>query len=118
MKEKDWKRYSAIRPWAHERLCARIMDGVERVVLDKSKAPYERFEEVEKLMKAGKKELYWAFDSVDHSRSNADLQFEGLCALGLITPQELEGFSEEIQGEIKRYMERRAERGIDDIEAE
>ncbi|MGF6489969.1 hypothetical protein [Pseudomonas frederiksbergensis] len=118
MKEKDWKLYSAIRPWAHERLCTRIMDEVERTVLDKSKAPYERFEEVEKLMKAGKKELYWAFDSVNHSRSNADLQFEGLCARGLITAQELEGFSEQTQLDIKRLMARMAERSIEDLDAE
>ena len=55
MNESDWKLYSALRPLAHERMCVRIMEEVERTVLDKSLAPYERIEASEERLKAGSK---------------------------------------------------------------
>jgi len=55
MNESDWKLYSALRPVAHERMCIRIMEEVERTVLDKSLAPYDRIEASEELLKAGKR---------------------------------------------------------------
>lgn len=55
MNEYDWKLYSVLRAVAHERMCTRIMTDVEKIVLDKSIAPYERIDASEELLKAGQK---------------------------------------------------------------
>ena len=89
MNESDWKRYCELRPVAHERMCIRIMTDVEKIVLDRSIAPYERIETSEELLKAGQKELYWAFGVFRFSRHEARSHLLGLCARELITAQEL-----------------------------
>jgi hypothetical protein len=118
MNESDWKLYSALRPLAHERMCIRIMDEVERTVLDKSLAPYERIEASEERLKAGQKELYWAFDVFRHSRNEAPGHLLGLCARELITAEELAGFSQETQDWIKKSLAHWEVHGIEDLEAE
>ena len=118
MNESDWKRYSALRPLAHERMCVRIMEEVERTVLDKSLATYERIEASEELLKAGQKELYWAFGVFRCSRHEARSHLLGLCARELIRPEELTGFSEETQAWIKHCLADRKVHGIEDLEAE
>ena len=118
MNESDWKLYSALRPLAHERMCVRIMQEVERTVLDKSLAPYERIEASEELLKAGQKELYWAFGVFWFSRHEARSHLLGVCARELITPGELTGFSEETQGWINHCLADREVHGIEDLDAE
>ena len=118
MNESDWKRYSALRPLAHERMCIRIMEEVERTVLDKSLAPYERIEASEELLKASQKELYWAFGAFRFSRNEASSHLLGLCARELITAEELTGFSQETQEWIKHCLADREVHGIEDLEAE
>lgn len=118
MNESDWKCYSALRPVAHERMCIRIMEEVERTVLDKSMAPYERIEASEERLKAGQQELYWAFGVFPHSRSEAPAHLLGLCTHELITAEELAGFSVEIQEWIKECLAHREIHGIEDLEAE
>ncbi|WP_448725124.1 hypothetical protein [Pseudomonas farris] len=118
MNESDWKLYSALRPVAHERMCIRIMEEVERTVLDKSLAPYERIEASEERLKAGQQELYWAFGVFRHSRNEAPAHLLGLCTHELITSEELAGFSEETQTWIKERLMHREVHGIEDLEAE
>ena len=118
MNESDWKLYSALRPVAHERMCIRIMEEVERTVLDKSLAPYERIEASEERLKAGQQELYWAFGVFSHSRNEAPAHLLGLCTHELITSEELAGFSEETQVWIKERLAHREVHGIEDLEAE
>ncbi|MHC8383461.1 hypothetical protein [Pseudomonas sp. LB3P14] len=118
MNESDWKLYSALRPLAHERMCIRIMEEVERTVLDKSLVPYERIEASEELLQAGQKELYWAFGVFRFSRHEARSHLLGLCARELITSEELTGFSEDTQTWVKECLAHREVHGIEDLEAE
>ncbi len=118
MNESDWKLYSSLRPMAHERMCIRIMDEVEQSVLDKSRTPYERIEASEELLKAGQKEIYWAFDSFGFSRSEAGAHLLLLCTRELVTPNELQGFSPQTQAWIKRSLAHREIHGIEDLDAE
>jgi hypothetical protein len=118
MNEYDWKLYSVLRPVAHERMCTRIMTDVEKIVLDKSIAPYERIDASEELLKAGQKELYWAFGVFRFSRHEARSHLLGLCARGLITDQELSGFSEETQEWVRHCLADREAHGIEDLDAE
>ncbi|UVM49441.1 hypothetical protein LOY38_24325 [Pseudomonas sp. B21-015] len=118
MNESDWKLYSVLRPIAHERMCIRIMGAVERTVLDKSLAPYERIEASEERLKAGQQELYWAFGVFSHSRNEAPAHLLGLCTHELITSEELTGFSEETQAWIKERLAHREVHGIEGLEAE
>ncbi|MHC8345884.1 hypothetical protein [Pseudomonas sp. RT6P73] len=118
MNESDWKLYSALRPKAHERMCIRIMEEVERTVLDRSQAPYDRIEASEELLKAGQKELYWAFGVFRFSRHEARSHLLGLCARELITAEELAGFSEETQTWINHCLADREVHGIEDLDAE
>ena len=79
MNESDWKQYCVLRPIAHERMCERILSDVEKTLLDKSIAPYERIDRSEELLKAGQKELYWAFGVFRFSRHEARSHLVGLC---------------------------------------
>ncbi|MVV47689.1 hypothetical protein EJA72_05410 [Pseudomonas sp. PB120] len=118
MNESDWKRYSALRPVAHERMCVQIMEKVERTVLDKTLEPYDRIEASEELLKAGQKELYWAFGVFRFSRHEAGSHLLGLCARELITAEELSGFSAETQEWVRHCLADREVHGIEDLEAE
>jgi hypothetical protein len=118
MNESDWKRYCVLRPMAHERMCERIMADVEKIVLDKSIAPYERIDASEELLKAGQKELYWAFGVFRFSRHEARSHLLGLCARELIKVEELTGFSEETREWIKHCLADREVHGIEDLDAE
>jgi hypothetical protein len=118
MNESDWKLYSALRPLAHERMCNRIMDEVERTVLDRSQAPYDRIEASEELLKAGQKELYWAFGAFRFSRNDASSHLLALCARELITAEELAGFSQDTQTWISNCLANRGVHGIEDLDAE
>jgi hypothetical protein len=118
MNESDWKQYCVLRPVAHERMCTRIMTDVEKIVLDKSIEPYERIDASEELLKAGQKELYWAFGVFRFSRHEARSHLLGLCARELIATEELTGFSEETREWIKHCLADREVHGIEDLEAE
>ena len=118
MNESDWKRYCELRPVAHERMCTRIMTDVEKIVLDKSIPPYERIDASEELLKAGQKELYWAFGVFRFSRHEARSHLLGLCARELITTQELSGFSQETQEWVRHCLAVREVHGIEDLDAE
>lgn len=118
MNESDWKQYCVLRPVAHERMCTRIMTDVEKIVLDKSIAPYERIDASEELLKAGQKELYWAFGVFRFSRHEARAHLLGLCARELITAEELTWFSAETQEWVRHCLADREVHGIEDLEAE
>jgi hypothetical protein len=118
MNESDWKLYCVLRPLAHERMCVRIMADVEKVVLDKSVTPYERIDTSEEMLKAGQKELYWAFGVFRFSRHEARSHLLGLCARELITAEELTGFSAETQEWIAHCLADREVHGIEDLDAE
>jgi hypothetical protein len=118
MNESDWKLYCVLRPMARERMCVRIMADVEKTVLDKSLSPYERMEASEELLKAGQKELYWAFGVFSFSRHEARSHLLGLCARELITAEELSGFSQETQEWVKHCLADREVHGIEDLDAE
>jgi hypothetical protein len=118
MNESDWKQYCALRPVAHERMCEHIMADVEKIVLDKSIATYERIEASEETLKAGQKELYWAFGAFSFSRLEAQSHLLGLCARELVTAQELATFSQETQEWVRQCLANREVHGIEDLEAE
>jgi hypothetical protein len=118
MDESDWKQYCALRPVAHERMCTRIMTDVEKIVLDKSIAPYERIEASEELLKAAQKELYWAFGVFRFSRHEARSHLLGLRARELITAEELTWFSAETQEWVRHCLADREVHGIEDLDAE
>jgi hypothetical protein len=118
MNESDWKQYCVLRPIAHERMCERILSDVEKTLLDKSIAPYERIDRSEELLKAGQKELYWAFGVFRFSRHEARSHLLGLCARELITAQELSWFSVETQEWVRHCLADREVHGIEDLDAE
>ncbi|AWY44469.1 hypothetical protein DKY63_24740 [Pseudomonas putida] len=118
MNESDWKQYCVLRPIAHERMCTRIMNDVEKIVLDKSIPPYERIDASEELLKAGQKELYWAFGVFRFSRHEARSHLLGLCARELIKAEELTGFSPDTQEWVRHCLADREVHGIEDLDAE
>jgi hypothetical protein len=99
-------------------MCERILSDVEKSLLDKSIAPYERIDRSEELLKAGQKELYWAFGVFRFSRHEARSHLLGLCARELITAQELSWFSVETQEWVRHCLADREVHGIEDLDAE
>ena len=108
-----------LRPLAHERMCTRIMADVEKIVLDKSVAPYERIDASEEMLKAGQKELYWAFGVFRFSRHEAPVAFAGVVRAGVDHGRGAERVSHRKPRSGSRHcLADREAHGIEDLEAE
>jgi hypothetical protein len=91
--EKDWKLLRHLAPIALDRYCARVLEDVARITAAPGKTSHERYIKIYKLMRDRDRDLAFAFD--DHRRSTAMTKLARIQVLGLLTEDELRGFSEE-----------------------
>jgi hypothetical protein len=79
-------------PVALDRFCSRVLAEAARIMGKPDATNHERYLELYRLMRARDKELAAAFD--DHRRSRALIKLARIYSLGLLTEEELAGFSE------------------------
>ncbi len=89
--ESDWKLFRKLHPIAVERFCQQILNELEAVSADDSKSCHQRYLDIFKLVARRDKELATAFD--DLRRSTALMQIIAIYGRGLLTDDELNGFS-------------------------
>jgi hypothetical protein len=89
--ESDWKHFRAIRDVALERFCERALRECSDVIADPGRTAHERYLAVFELLEERDDELASAFN--DPRRSTALLQLASMRGLGLVTDEEMEGFS-------------------------
>ena len=99
--ESDWKRFKPLRQLALERFCERVLLDIGRIGADARKSRHERYLDTYRLIQEKDKELVRIFDSL--RRSTALIQLGLFRSHGLITEEELSGFSEELRARIEVF---------------
>ncbi|MCF8168254.1 MAG: hypothetical protein K9K38_02240 [Rhodoferax sp.] len=97
--ESDWKRFRKVYDVALERFCKQILAEIDTVSADGSKSFHQRYLGIFKIIERRDRELVNVFDSP--RRSTAVMQIVALHGLGLLTEDELHGFSEAIVAFVK-----------------
>jgi hypothetical protein len=93
--ESDWKIFRELREVALQRFCERVLEELKSVTEDRSQSHHERYLAIFRLIQARDKQLADAFDGL--ARSRMILQLATIRVLGLLSPGELERFSQEIR---------------------
>lgn len=91
--ERDWRHLSAVRPRALDRFCRNVLDECAAAIADASRSHHERYLHVFELIRERDRTLSAAFDR--WSRSNAPMSLLYFNRLGLMTRDEVAGFSDE-----------------------
>jgi len=93
IKESDWKRLRDLKSVALERFCDRVLSDIDQARTDATATSHQRYLAIYKLIKQRDKELVDIFD--DLKRSTALIKILLMQRAGLLTKDELAGFSEE-----------------------
>lgn len=103
LSEAEWKYLSQkLQPLALDRFCRRVLADVAQIATDDATDSQERYRAVYRLIEERDRELAAAFDGL--RRSTAFWQLIRMRSLGLVTDEELAGFSPETQDAIRALM--------------
>jgi hypothetical protein len=91
--ESDWKAFRQLREVALQRFCERVLEELLALAQDRSRSPHERYLAVFRLIQQRDQQLADAFN--DPTRSRMVLQLATIRALGVLSPSELERFTQE-----------------------
>ena len=93
--EADWKVYKRIRDLAWERYAQRVLDEVAGICRDETEPATERFARLVPLVRERSKGSYHIFDTL--RRSSAVRCLIAMRSYALVTDDEMQGFSPELQ---------------------
>lgn len=99
--ESDWRQFKRVHAELLERFCARVLEELVAAAKAGDGAAFDRYDGVRALLKKRDKEFRNAFD--DYRRSTAESQLFLMRSMGLLTDDDLEGFSEQTQMRIRRF---------------
>jgi ABC-type branched-subunit amino acid transport system ATPase component len=105
--ERDWKHLRVVHRAALERYCERVLKECEAVLANASRTAHQRYLDLFELTRDRDRELAYAFD--DMRRSRALERLMAMQALGVVTDEEMAGFSEETKEEVAHILELRRE---------
>ena len=97
--EADWRRFKEVHRKLLERYCASILKELSAVSLGSQGTAHERYLRAYKLMQERNEEIAHAFD--DFRRSTACRQLGIMRRLGLLTDDDLTGFSSQTQERVR-----------------
>ena len=98
IRESDWKRLRDLKPVALDRFCDRVLLEIDQARSDAASTSHERYLAIYDLIRERDKELGYMFDGL--SRSSAIGKLLLIHRAGLLTEEEVAGFSEEIKNAI------------------
>ncbi|MGA2788735.1 MAG: peptide ABC transporter substrate-binding protein [Verrucomicrobiota bacterium] len=97
--EADWRRFKEVHKKLLERYCASILQELGAVSLGSEGTAHERYLRAYKLIHERNDKMAQAFD--DFRRSTACMQLAIMRRLGLLTDEDLSGFSEQTQTRVR-----------------
>lgn len=100
--ESDWKTLREVKAAALERFCQGVLSKCEAIWEDEEATAHDRYLRLFKFIRARDAELARAFD--DHRRSTAFGKLIVMRSLGLVTDEEMEGFSQETRESVKSVV--------------
>ena len=98
MVESDWKKFSATVPMLRERYLAGQNARLTSMLNAAGKNETERFWDAKEAIDKEAKTLHWCLDG--HSRSEMWLFMRCMRSVGMLTKQDLAGFSDELQKQV------------------
>lgn len=93
--ESDWKHLRSIKDAALNRFCERALAECSETIADPGRTAHERYLALFEVMGKRDEELSRAFDGL--RRSTALIQLMNMRSLGLVTDEEMEGFTPRTQ---------------------
>ena len=100
--ERDWKHLRNVSRRALERYCERVLQECASILSDTGRTAHERYLALFQLTRERDRELSRAFD--DLRRSTATVRLVAMRELGVVTDEEMEGFSPETRGIVERAL--------------
>lgn len=100
--ESDWKRLRGVKEVALERFCERVLGECQEVLQDDRVSAHERYVPLFRLTRDRDQDLAGAFD--DHRRSTALLRLIAMRKLGVVSDEEMEGFSTKTRESVENAM--------------
>jgi len=102
--ETDWKHFRKIHQLAVERFSKETLSQINQIIVSKEiDSEHEKYHLIYQYIGKRDKMLEDFFD--DLRRSTAVIKLLGIYNLGLIEPEEFNGFSDEIRNQIKLFNE-------------
>jgi hypothetical protein len=89
--EHDWKHLRAVHRVALDRYCARVLEESRTIITDGTGSAHDRYLRLYRLLQERDRALAAAFD--DMRRSMAVPRLGAMLALGVVTDEELSGFT-------------------------
>lgn len=93
--ESDWKVFKQVRKKALDRYCRRVLEECERICRDEAKSAHERYGALYGYIHDRDRDMAKAFD--DFRRSTAVLCLMLMHKYDLLTEDEIEAFSDDVQ---------------------
>lgn len=93
--EANWKHFKKIRLIALDRYCTAILQEAQDICGSESYSSHERYLKLYSLIQKRNKAMKFPFDGL--SRSTAPLKLKVMCDMGLVTDEEMQGFSEPLR---------------------
>lgn len=97
--EGDWKQLRKLKELALERLCASILEECRSIAVGEGSTSHKRYLALFRRGEKRDRDIAQAFDGL--SRSTALYRLVSMCALGLVTEAELEGFSPQTRSRVR-----------------
>ena len=97
--ESDWKIFKRVHPLALERLCERILEESRKICDTKNLSAHKRYLRLYRHIEKRDKDIAQAFN--DYRRSTAILCLRAMYFLDLLTDEDLEQFSDQVQDMIQ-----------------
>ncbi len=99
--ERDWKQWRLLSEMALDRFCGRILDRAAAFARGSGSA-HSRYLDLFDFLRDRNREMASVFD--DQRRSNACRQIADAVAAGIVTPAELDRFSDETRAHVQALL--------------
>ena len=99
VQESDWKAFRELREVALQRFCERVLEELVPLIQDRSRSHHERYLAVFPLIQQRDEQLARAFN--DPGRSRMIVQLATIHALGLLSPGELDRFTQQTRSVVE-----------------
>ena len=102
--ESDWKVFKKVREKALDRYCRRVLEECERICRDETKSAHKRYGTLYGYIRDKDRDMAKAFD--DFRRSTAALCLMLMHKYDLLTEDEIQAFSGEVQRSLEEINKR------------
>jgi len=105
MQESEWKRFRELHVVWLNRFCEKVLREISQIAGDTEITPHERYRQIYKIIEQQDRSIAYAIN--DLRRSTALMQLVAIHSRGLVTDEELSGFTQKTRDIVLSYPARR-----------